>query len=70
MRLRVLTICLHDFVDTENVFVFYSRVWDTRNMQPVFTFPAQQYFQVFISEKSKLVEQLNLILRVHRFGFG
>lgn len=27
--------------------MFYTRVWDTRNMQPAFTFPAQQYFQVF-----------------------
>ena len=38
---------IHVLVETENVFVFYTRVWDTRNMQPAFTFPAQQYFQVF-----------------------
>ena len=37
---------LHVLVETESVFVFYTRVWDTRNMQPAFTFPAQQYFQV------------------------
>ena len=37
---------LHVLVETESIFVFYTRVWDTRNMQPAFTFPAQQYFQV------------------------
>ena len=40
-----LSTCL---VETESIlFVFYTRVWDTRNMQPAFTFPAQQYFQVY-----------------------
>jgi len=45
--MTILLTYLHVLVDTVNVFAFYSRVWDTRNMQPVFTFPAQQYFQVF-----------------------
>ena len=44
--LFILLTYLHVLVETESVFAFYTRVWDTRNMQPAFTFPAQQYFQV------------------------
>ena len=37
----------HYEINAVYIFSVYNRVWDTRNMQPAFTFPAQQYFQVF-----------------------